>query len=54
MGGCLVQRSPTQCGLCLSVTACNNNPLRLQRVGGKVQNKKERKKKRKKERKKEE
>ena len=42
-GGSLVQRSPTECGVCvsLSVIRCNNNPLHLQWVGRRGQTKKE-------------
>jgi hypothetical protein len=46
-GRSLVQRSPTECGVSLSVISCKNNPPHLQLLGRRVQTKKERKKERK-------
>jgi len=45
-GWSLVQRSPTECGVCvsLSVVKCKNNPLHLQPVGKRGQTEDERKK----------
>ena len=48
-GWSLVQRSPTECGVCvfLGAVKCKNNPLNLQPVGKRGQTKNERKKERK-------